>query len=204
MANKNNYVNKLRTGISGLDNLFYNGIQLQPIMGQTDNVSSDTPNEGLSKKKSEGIIIVVRGSRGIHKMQLAMQMFQGLTREIREQIKDNWSENPKFFSLNKSNDNLQDMYLDLLIGKEINKAVRESISGSNTWSNQLLSNHLFRIIENYRDRTCAESWQYIPPHVLDHIDKYLCNRSIYYNSRTNALHFRREGEGDDNNNILFE
>ena len=204
MANKNNYVNKLRTGISGLDNLFYNGIQLQPIMGQTDNVSSDIPNEGLSKKKSEGIIIVVRGSRGIHKMQLAMQMFQGLTREIREQIKDNWSENPKFFSLNKSNDNLQDMYLDLLIGKEINKAVRESISGSNTWSNQLLSNHLFRIIENYRDRTCAESWQYIPPHVLDHIDKYLCNRSIYYNSRTNALHFRREGEGDDNNNILFE
>lgn len=204
MANKNNYVNKLKTGISGLDNLFYNGIQLQPIMDQKETVPLKDPQEDSSKKKSEGIIIVVRGSRGIHKMQLAMQMFQGLTREIHEQIKEHWPVPPKFFSLNKSNDNLQDMYLDLLMGKEINKAVRDSISGSTKWSNQLLSNHLFRVIDNYRDRTSAESWQYIPSDVLDHIDKYLCNRSIYYNSRTNALHFRREGEGDDNNNIIFD
>ena len=101
MANKNNYVNKLKTGISGLDNLFYNGIQLQPIMDQKESVPLKDPQEDSSKKKSEGIIIVVRGSRGIHKMQLAMQMFQGLTREIHEQIKEHWPVPPKFFSLNK-------------------------------------------------------------------------------------------------------
>ena len=200
----NNYVNKLKTGISGLDNLFYNGIQLQPIMGQKENVSSESEQEGTSRQKSEGIIIVIRGSRGIHKMQLAMQMFQGLTREIRDQIQDECPEPPKFFSLNKSNDNLQDMYLDLLMGKEINKAVRESISGSIRWNNQLLSSHLFRTDTNFRDRTSAESWQYVPSDFFEHTDKYICNRSIYYNSRTNALHFRREEEGDDNNNILFE
>lgn len=204
MANKNNYVNKLKTGISGLDNLFYNGIQLQPIMGKKESAPSASQQEGALKQKSEGIIIVIRGSRGIHKMQLAMQMFQGLTREIYGKIQVNETKPPKFFSLNKSNDNLQDMYLDLLMGKEINKAVRESISGRIRWSNQILSSHLFDINTNFRDRTSAESWQYVPSDFLEHIDKYVCNRSIYYNSRTNALHFRREEEGDDNNNILFE
>ena len=55
MANKNNYVNKLKTGISGLDNLFYNGIQLQPIMDQKESVPLKDPQEDSSKKKSEEI-----------------------------------------------------------------------------------------------------------------------------------------------------
>lgn len=52
MANKNNYVNKLKTGISGLDNLFYNGIQLQPIMDQKESVPLKDPQEDSSKVSS--------------------------------------------------------------------------------------------------------------------------------------------------------
>lgn len=203
MANLNKHVKKLSTSISGLDNLFYNGIQLQPVMRKPKN-QSEGQQEYSSEKKEEGTIIVIRGSRGIHKMQLAMQMFQGLTREIREQIQCEWQEDAKFFSLNKSNDNLQDMYLDLLISKEINKAVRESQANTEKWRYQLLSKHLFNINCEFRENTRKESWKYVPLDFHAFIDKYICDRTIYYNSRTNALHFRREEEGDDNDNILYE
>lgn len=48
-----------------------------------------------------------------------------------------------------------------------------------------------------------KDWNYVPNDYREHTDRHICDRTFYYNSRTNSLHFRRMDAGDDNENILF-
>lgn len=223
MNSDKKYVQKLSTGIPGLDSLFYNGIQLTQF---GDLNHSGAPGNDKTEK-NKGLVIAIRGVKGTHKLTLATQIMQGLTKEIYKLYghdmfvlnnkpvdKDDKENNgqqdnpiqeniPCLFSLNKDKDNLRDMYLDLLLSKEINYVIKENISNSDeVWQENTLASHLFDLSKDYKQLN-KTSCKYVPDDYRENADKYICDRTFYYSSRTNALHFRREEEGDDDENILF-
>jgi len=191
---------KVPTGVCGLDSLFYDGLQLQNFCRLSPRSDNRLRNE------ERGLIIMLRGERGINKMRLAMQMLHGISRSI--YAMSGFTQHatvPYFFSLNKTEDNLSDMFLDYLITRQIDRIIKESSSNLHTqWQQDLLSKSLFSV------NCCTEqsgyngySFNNLPKDFRACLDKYLCERTIYYNNRTNALHFLREYEGDDNDNLLF-
>lgn len=193
-------VQKVPTGVFGLDSLFYDGLQLQNFCVPFSSIDEKQRNE------EKGLIIVLRGERGINKMRLAMQMLHGISKSIYAMPSfASHATVPYFFSLNKSDDNLSDMFLDYLITKQIERIIKENLSKSHSqWKQDLLSKSLFCVngcTEQSGYRGC--SFDNLPKDFRVCMDKYLCNRIIYYNNRTNALHFLREYEGDDNDNLLF-
>ncbi|MCM1218483.1 MAG: hypothetical protein NC548_28680 [Lachnospiraceae bacterium] len=149
---------------------------------------------------------MLRGERGINKMRLAMQMLHGISRSV--YAMSGFAKHatvPYFFSLNKTEDNLADMFLDYLITRQIDHIIKDNSSKIHTqWQHDLLSKSLF-LIEGYTERSGNREYSFdnLPKDFRACMDKYLCNRTIYYNNRTNALHFLREFEGDDNDNLLF-
>lgn len=154
---------KLSTGIKGLDALFYGGIQ-------------------LDEQENERIIIAIRGVQGCYKTILAMQLMSGLTASLRERFKENpyHSENsrtPKFFSLNKSSCELNDMYLDIVINREIYKYI-ESYDSSKPDT----VSRLFKL-----DTEAMEGLQSVIGGKFD-FGQLIRRRLVYYNSRTNAIH----------------
>lgn len=196
---KKEIVQKLSTGIKGLNELFYGGIHLQPFH---DN--RQAREEGRSLRANDGIIIMIRGPRGINKIQLAMQMMHGLTRDLYS-IGDCMDASPLFYSLNKDTARLENMLLDLLISKQVNTIIRENASGRGSqWHNDLLGKSLFDLqtlsLREYGNDVNGLS---LPADYKECIDRYLCDRTIYYNTRTNALHFKRLDKGDANDNMLF-
>lgn len=78
MNSDKKYVQKLSTGIPGLDSLFYNGIQLTQF---GDLNHSGAPGNDKTEK-NKGLVIAIRGVKGTHKLTLATQIMQGLTKEI--------------------------------------------------------------------------------------------------------------------------
>ena len=171
MDRNDNDVQKLKTGISGLDNLFYSGIQLSQYaeLDKVDKKGEDASqgNDNGNGKENNGIVIAIRGVKGTHKLLLATQMLQGLT-------------------------------------KEINHIIKENINQKNSvWRSNTLSTCLFKQETTNKNRNNGKDWNYVPNDYREHTDQYICDRTFYYNSRTNSLHFRRMDEGDDNENILF-
>lgn len=86
MDRNDNDVQKLKTGISGLDNLFYSGIQLSQYaeLDKVDKKGEDAGqgdasqgNDNGNGKENNGIVIAIRGVKGTHKLLLATQMLQG-------------------------------------------------------------------------------------------------------------------------------
>ena len=216
MDRNDNDVQKLKTGISGLDNLFYSGIQLSQyaelnkvdIKGEeAGQGNASHGNDNGNGQENNGIVIAIRGVKGTHKLLLATQMLQGLTKEINRLLSKRKREPGHLsllYSLNKSDDNLQDLYLDLLLSKEINQIIKENINKKNSvWHSNTLSTYLFKQETTNKNRNNGKDWNYVPNDYREHTDRYICDRTFYYNSRTNSLHFRRMDEGDDNENILF-
>lgn len=216
----NDKLKKLTTGIVGLDQLFYGGIQLHWQFNVLDgthqcdsevngDVGSNKEKHEASKSKPQGILIAIRGARGTNKTLLALQMVQGLTKSL---YKSGFSKKykPQFYSLNKSKEDVSDMYLDLLIERQIEKMITESISGiselrydrKDFWNNDLLAKCLFRIehspVMHGNNETIS-----LPEDYKVRIDKYLAKRIIYYNTRTNALHFKHCSDNDSMGNLLF-
>ena len=157
MDRNDNDVQKLKTGISGLDNLFYSGIQLSQYaeLDKVDKKGEESGQENALQgndngngKENNGIVIAIRGVKGTHKLLLATQMLQGLTKEINRLLNKRKRESGHIsllYSLNKSDDNLQDLYLDLLLSKEINHIIKENINQKNSvWRSNTLSTSLFK------------------------------------------------------------
>lgn len=191
---------KVPTGVCGLDSLFYDGLQLQNFN------EKDSSSENKSRNKEKGLIIMLKGVRGINKMHLAMQMLHGISRSIYSiPGLSKYASVPYFFSLNKTKEDLSDFFLDYLITRQIDIIIRKSASGEDaSWKQDILAKSLFTV-----DRCSEQCVQnanhsvYLPKDYRNCLDKYLCDRIIYYNNRTNALHFLRDYEGDDDDNLLF-
>lgn len=161
---------KYSTGIKGLDTLFHGGIQL------SDSASG------------QGVIIAIRGARGCYKTILAMQLMHGLTRSRTEDFKKSnkkiqFRDIPRFYSFNKDSVALNDLYIDLLIIQTIHEYIMsdkdsdcniESLFDINAKGNRVLYDELGK--------------QYFERNEID-IPILLKKRILYYNSRTNAIHF---------------
>lgn len=175
---------KIKTGIKGLDTLFFGGLQL---------------NNGPS---NPGLVIAIKGARGLHKTMLAIQMLHGLTKSLGTKT----DKSPRIYSLNKDRDSLQDMLLDYIIASMIETAVVEHQLDDKQWTGNDLGMFLFDARQSNlqqridKDRSVSPVF---PCDMFSCIDKYICERTVYYNPRTDALHFRRIVSGDDACNLLF-
>lgn len=161
---------KYSTGIKGLDTLFHGGIQL------SDSASG------------QGVIIAIRGARGCYKTILAMQLMHGLTKSRTADFKKSnkrtqFRDTPRFYSFNKDSVALNDLYIDLLIIQTIHEYIMsdkdsdcniESLFDINDKGNRVLYDELGK--------------QYFERNEID-IPILLKKRILYYNSRTNAIHF---------------
>ncbi len=197
---KNNGIKKLSTGIKGFDELLYGGIQLHP-----------TVNHDSCFHDGHGLIIAVRGARGCGKTLFALQLMHGLTKSLIEQLGE-VKASPRFYSLNKSEDDLSNMYLDFIITKQIDRMIEESVSGytdegksiGNAWRNNQLVKSLFDLAYSSE----IQSNKYgstirLPSDYRENADKYLSERVLYYCTRTRALHFKRSCFNDDYSNLVF-
>ena len=188
-------IKKYSTGISGLDTLFHGGIQLENFQ------------HGNSSKDDNGLLIALKGAKGCNKTLLAMQLMQGL-------LEDFYDKNPittldtTFISLNKSKSDLSDMYYDVFVSKLLNDL--SSIYVDDNTKASEINDLILGIFEK-------------PQNIDENKNKYyelnliecISNRVIYYNTRTNGLHYRRVQEyarrgyilgyyGDDTDNILSQ
>lgn len=191
---------KVPTGVPGLDALFYDGLQLQNFCETS--LASDIH----SRNEEKGLIIMLRGERGINKMRLALQMLHGISKSIYSiQGFSKYASVPYFFSLNKTREDMSDLFLDYLITHQIDTIIRENASGEDaSWKQDILGKSLFDV--DGCSEQCAQNGNSsinLPNDYRACLDKYLCERTIYYNNRTNALHFIRDYEGDNNDNLLF-
>lgn len=185
----NRFITKVSTGIRGLDNLLFGGLQLMPSV----------KSHG-GKGKQEGIIIALRGARGVHKTYMAMQLLHGLTKNLC--CEKDMPVNSRFYSINKQHENLQNMLLDYMIGNILEKMIVDGNFRGNEYGR-----FLFNIdnSQNADENSCCDIRRQplIPDDIKKEIDKYIVDGSVYYNTRTNALHFRRYAPGNDEHNLLY-
>ena len=156
---------KLETGVSGLDEIFYGGIQLPK-------------NEGNGE--ANGLIISLIGPRGVHKPLLAMQMLQGLTKSIRKYL--NFKNESRFYSVNKPKDQLSDMHLNAVVSKMISYVTVDYLKAPEKKTD--FCKFMFdteNVLENVGSLVKENE-----------LDKRLAEGFLYYNTSTHALHIRRE------------
>lgn len=184
-----NTVGKISTGIQGLDKMLLGGLQL-PLINPKEDISSS----------EKGIIIVLKGDRGTDKTLFAMQMMHGIAKslnnlEFKPQV-------PAFYSLDKNTDQMNDMLLDFIISKCIDKMVRTS-SLSNDWTGSRFADAIFDTGKIRAGASHSSAPPPFPENLKSKIDSYISEGIVFYNIRTNSLHFRTAQSIDSQANILF-
>lgn len=184
-------VEKISTGIQGLDKVLLGGLQL-PVINSEENVS---PN-------GKGIIIVLKGNRGTDKTLFAMQIMHGIAKSLRHlEVQPN---TPIFYSLDKTEDQMNDMLLDFIIAQCIRKMIKVGHSSQDKkWAGSLFADTMFDTSKIYAGTDKTENPPTFPENLKTKIDYYISEGLVYYNIRTNSLHFRTARPVDSMANILF-
>lgn len=200
---------KLKTGIKGLDALFHGGIQVESL----------TNNKG----RDDSLVIVIKGERGTNKHLLAMQLMHGLSSSIFKRLKERdrigIKSTAAYYSINKPEHVLNDMYLDLLVAGwidamtyAIKRRQTHIVDGDESKFYVSLRDNYRRAALGFWFNANHEDKSYpSPTFIRKDISRYydmdyatmLANNVINYNSRTNSIHYRRILSGDSNNNLLF-
>lgn len=204
MENKNdkNY-KKIKTGVSGLDDLFYGGLRLPNPNGE------------------QGVCIAIYGNRGISKTDLALQIMYGVSNENSEHgTESNNNNRVRRMDITIPSENLKSKYRGLLIGRHINQIKQEYCTHNRT--NQLLKCHLCdffdtdRVLSNLykgevRINTSKMSWndegkkvicsKHSGKEIRCELCKLIRHEVINYNDRTQALHWT-VGDLSDMSNIF--
>ena len=172
---------KISTNIEGLDKLFHGGIYIN--------------NSQLEKSsQNDGMIIIIRGPKDCHKTMLALQIAHGLSMSLNCKSGTSLRE-PRYYSLDKLKTKLEDMYLDILITRQLNGIIE-------LWSKAKLKKETFNTKE-YND-VCQilfnqEKTGFAA--IKDDLVRLIAEQTVYYNTRTDSLHFRRVYSGDDEDNL---
>ena len=172
---------KISTNIEGLDKLFHGGIYIN--------------NSQLEKSsQNDGMIIIIRGPKDCHKTMLALQIAHGLSMSLNCKSGTSLRE-PRYYSLDKLKTKLEDMYLDILITRQLNGIIE-------LWSKAKLKKETFNTKE-YND-VCQilfhqEKTGFAA--IKDDLVRLIAEQAVYYNTRTDSLHFRRVYSGDDEDNL---
>lgn len=183
---------KLATGIRGLDKLLYDGINVNTADGDNN------------------ILIVIKGDvEENDKTLLGMQILYGLAQSI-ETIKDEYTKfegfvnQPVMYSTYYKTGMLQELFLDYFISSGIQEILRKKASKDN--GVVLSSNKYANLLFDCRDIKCKPITPYhnIPFIAIeDKVDSLIGDGIVYYNNRTNSLHFKVE-DNDTKYNLIYE
>lgn len=196
MADKNNTnkecLPKLATGIRGLDKLLYDGINVNTVDGDNN------------------LLIVIKGDvEENDKTLLGMQILYGLAQSI-ESIKDEYTKfegivnQPVMYSTYYKTGMLQELFLDYFISSGIQEILRKKASKDN--GVVLSSNKYANLLFDCKDIKCKPITPYhnIPFIAIeDKVDSLIGDGIVYYNNRTNSLHFKVE-DNDTKYNLIYE
>lgn len=183
---------KLATGIRGLDKLLYDGINVNIADGDNN------------------ILIVIKGDvEENDKTLLGMQILYGLAQSI-ESIKgeydkfENLVNQPVMYSTYYKTGMLQELFLDYFISSGIQEILRKKASKDNDVV--LSSNKYASLLFDCEEIKCKPITPYhnIPFIVIeDKVDSLIGDGIVYYNNRTNSLHFKVE-DNDTKDNLIYE
>lgn len=180
---------KISTNILGLDRLLYDGLDL----------------------KEDGNIILIRGEIGSEKTLFGMQLLYGVAQSI-DSLNLEKEIHHCLFSTYADEKYLNDGLLDMVISSGIQNMTDIAVSSpSKSRSINGFVKAFFKVDNNILGK---EHNMRIPyEKVMNSTDELICDEAIYYNNRTNALHFRYYTENGslnspifrtDNSNMLFK
>ncbi len=202
---------KVRTQISGLDILLHGGMQLytntEKCRGTTDNTKCGMQPD------PDSLVIVIKGAKGVYKTQLAMHLMQGLTVSLKCYNQRPGNGKALFYSINKDKNNLNDSYIDMIIGQFLKRVVsdyRKELFENQTNCDDIKNRNvidgildfLFDFDNKSRDNMTQFKADQRSYYVLPNITRLICEGIVSYNQRTNSLHFVRNYFGDDNMNLV--
>lgn len=182
-------ISKIKTGVSGFDDLFYGGLRLP---GWNRNNTRD------------GICIVIYGSRGISKSDLAMQIMRGVDSYFKRQPVGERILCPKYKTLNHRETELRKKYVGLEVGEMIN-----NIKLPDTESLEDEECRLCRYFSRLRDNLGAIIDGSLPPTDACSrsfaercsICKLLRHEIVNYSDRSQSMHWTY-GDVSDASNLI--
>lgn len=196
MADKNNTnkecLPKLATGIRGLDKLLYDGININTVEGD------------------DNILIVIKGDvEENDKTLLGMQILYGLAQSI-ETVKDEYeylddiANMPVMYSTYYRTGMLEELFLDYFISSGIQEILKKKASKDD--SVILNSTKYANLLFDCSEIKCKQITHYrnIPfATINEKVDSLIGDGIVYYNNRTNSLHFKVE-DNDTKFNLIYE
>lgn len=192
---------KIRTGIAGFDKLLYGGLQI----GCNTDVTQCHDDESL--------VIVIKGMKGTNKPLLAMQLMYGIARSLHEGQHLIKSARSQFYSINKTSDKLNDMYIDFFIKSQLHKMIRhykkdvfnetdEDTVARHRKSRYSILHFLFDMEKSLSDQSLMSRNGFSVGWLSEKLVDYVCQSLAHYNVRTNSLHVKRRNDGDDKDNYI--
>lgn len=175
---------KIPTHISGLDKLLYDGVEMS----------------------ADPTVIAIQGDDITDRSLLGFQMLYGMGQSIVKITKNLEKYNLFYFSSLQETEYLNDMFLDTVIATSIGQLTQNYLSGK---LGQLLSNQfastffdLSKVLCRAYDKNIYEKLPLLD--IASKADFLLCKEIMYYNSRTNSLHFNDvKNKKTNEKNILF-
>lgn len=157
--------------------------------------------------KTQGIIITLKGCKGTDKTMLAMQVMHGITKSLRRYNGEDALLAPAFYSLDKTHDQLNDILLDFIISQCTRKMIKlkQDLRKDSQYNNSLFADIIFKTDQKvYTSQEQCDNTPLLPDDLCARIDKYISEGIVFYNIRTNSLHFRTAQSKDTQTNMLFE
>lgn len=180
---------KVCTSISGLDDIFYGGLDL------------------LS---AQNLKILISGGDELRRTTFSLQLMYGISQYLKRIHNSRCTEYhipftiPEFFSTRKNGNYLEDLLLDMVISSSIQKITKFAVTDYDGKSLCFRFSDTFfdddTICEHYDDSI----FDYLPPALFEKTDAYICEGAVYYSNRTNSLHFKTADGSTDSYNILFK
>lgn len=202
---------RIKTRIPGLDILLHGGVQLYT---NTENCRGTDVNTKCGRRQDpDSLVIVVKGAKGVYKTTLAMHLMQGLTVSLKCYNQRPGNGKALFYSINKDRNNLNDSYLDLIIGQFFKRVVYdyrkgrfENLTDCDDINNRNVIDGILDFLFDFGNRSRDNMTQFKADqrsyYVLHNITQMICEGIVNYNQRTNSLHFVRNYSGDDNMNLV--
>lgn len=168
---KTDYLKKIKTNVLGFDYLLFDGLDL--TMPRT--------------------VIVIQGDHTTERTLFGLQLLYGIGQSLLERG-CSLKEGPflQYMSNYQSHMFINDLLLDNIISSCICRMTELSVSVQNwTQLSNGFSSEFFTKDRIVCQNTCADFYERLPlTDIEDRTDELICREAIYYNNRTNALHFR--------------
>lgn len=198
---RNEYLryNKISTGISGLDVLLYDGLV---IPYDKKNGGGKTPNQ------HRNLLIVIRGNDEMDRTILSLQLLQAIGSAFKKQ--PNADVKTHYYSNFLKEGFFYDLQLDILISSAVKSLVEKSVSGVAVGGKEM-TEFFFDTERNVQRERRINVLDKLPlKSIKENPDGMICGEALYYNARTNSLHFRMsstkmklENRNTDAENVVY-